>query len=65
MKLGNGLGASGAYFLKVFLGWAAGCRKLLRSGECVCYARLQVAIFTDLLQVADLLSLTSCVRTYE
>ena len=22
MKLGNGLGASGAYFLKVFLGWA-------------------------------------------
>ena len=33
MKLGNGLGASGAYFLKVFFGGAAGCRKLLRAGE--------------------------------
>ena len=39
------------------LGWVS---KLTRSEECA-----QVAIFTDLLRVADLLSLTSCVRTYE
>lgn len=39
MKLGNGLGASGAYFLKVF--WVGGSEpsgesKLLRSGETEC-----------------------------
>lgn len=57
----------GVYFLKVFCGgasWAVGTlwgvSTLARAGECA-----QVAIFTDLLRVADLLSLTSCVRTYE
>ena len=48
MKLGNGLGASGAYFLKVFLGgasWAVGLfwgvSKLACSEECA-----QVVIFS-------------------
>lgn len=40
MKLGNGLGASGAYFLKVFFGVGglepSGESKLLRSGETEC-----------------------------
>ena len=74
MKLGNGLGASGVYFfilrLRVSgLEWASWsvsgsercleC-KLLPSGEesTSCY-------LVCLLRVADLLSLTSCVRTYE
>lgn len=102
MKLGNGLGASGAYFLKVFfwavkllvwacfeecaswsllvrrsgltivnnaLGWVS---KLTRWGD---VENQQLAIawrcsvascnLVCLLRVADLLSLTSCVRTYE
>ena len=33
MKLGNGLGASGAYFLKVFYGWSSCSSEPVLRGE--------------------------------
>jgi len=47
MKLGNGLGASGAYFLKVFLwGWlgAASC-SVLKSESVLLERKLQSLVF--------------------
>ena len=68
MKLGNGLGASGAYFLKVFWGGRSSCSSepVLRSEQVGAFWGVCTSCnLVCLLRVADLLSLTSCVRTYE